>query len=195
MPLIAISLITASLSLAAVRSVPVATIDSVGVPRSQVPLAARAAIDAFVAERKRTPNVHDPDRYRGREFYPRRYFLADVNGDGNRDVAVLYDLQYGQGDVLWLLFAIGPKFQHLTQAQVGTSGHFRCRYARFRGHSDERGFEFYTLYYEPNAPSCCPSVPGWSSFGYWAGDVVEMATTIEWQKRVPVGDPPPPPWR
>src|SRR5262249_33646362 len=133
---------------------------------------------------------------RQHEVGDRQYFVADFDGDGTRDVAALYLLQISMADRLWILMAMGPRYERILHAQIGTRGRGSCRYVHFRGmRNGGLGFEFDTLYYEPGAPACCPSVPGRCSFRYEAGDIVESNTSIDWAKRVKPGDVPPPPWR
>lgn len=183
-----IAMLTASVSLGVTGSPPIAALDSIGVPRSRVPIQALKAIDAFIATRKLLPEADaDPAHYRQREIGQRTYFIGDFDVDGTRDVAVLYDLQISQADRLWLLYAMGPGYRNILHAQIGTVGRGRSRYVKFRG---LRGgsFEFDTMYYEPGAPMCCPSVPGRARFGYEAGDIVEDGTEIDWAKRRPPGE-------
>ena len=179
---IALAVLSASLSLSVTRSPAVAPLDSVGVPRSLVPREALKAIDAFIGARECLPQKGEPERYRQREIGGRLYFIGDFDRDGTRDVATLYDMQISQGDTYWLLFAMGPRYRRIPAAQIGTLERNGCRYVKFRGFRYGH-FEFDTMYYEPGAPACCPSVPGRSKFGYSAGDIVEFETTIEWAKR------------
>ena len=184
----AIATLTACLSLSVTRLPTPAALDSIGVPRSRVPIKVLKAINAFIGTRRLLPKPGaDPQHYRQREVGERTYFLGDFDGDGARDVAVLYDLQISQADRLWLLFAMGPGYRKILHAQIGTVGSGGCRYVKFRG-LRRGGFEFDTMYYEPGAPACCPSVPGRTHLSYEAGDIVESETEINWAKRRPPGE-------
>jgi hypothetical protein len=93
----------------------------------------------------------------------------DLDGDGQRDLVVMFTVERGNSWLRFLTAFSGPKLEPIETVRVGEKGQ---RSARLESVARGR-VQIATMSYGPSDPMCCPSVAGHSTYVVRAGTLVE----------------------
>jgi len=126
-------------------------------------------VNTFVADQaKRLARPNDPVK----EFRnARKIARAEINGDSQQNLVVLFTLEQGNNWTQFLAVFSGAEVKPVASARVGGKGN---RSVALEGAA--RGeITISTKSYAPSDALCCPSVPGQSRMFLQGGALVEEA--------------------
>jgi len=125
------------------------------------------AVNALVAHQaKRLARANEPvDEFRD----ARKVAHGELDGDGQRDLVLLFTLEQGNNWTQFLAAFSGPDVNPVATARVGGKGE---RSIALSSVTDRR-IGITTMSYRPSDALCCPSVAGRSWFALRRGALVE----------------------